>query len=119
MKYVRFKDNIKEIIGEINSHYIVGRRKGRYKDLVQVNKKRIGIRLSDSIEELCDALVVVAEDGGKEFHRYCPTASDSFDDLKKRYYEKYGWAIYGAIWTDDGLKYVAKMNKSKGELELL
>ena len=26
--------------------------------------------------------------------------------------------IYGAIWTDKGLIYVAKMNK-KGELELL
>ena len=26
--------------------------------------------------------------------------------------------VYGAIWTDTGLKYIAKMNE-KGELELL
>jgi hypothetical protein len=75
------------------------------------------IKQADTIEELCDALVVAGKYEGKEFHKYCPTESDSFDDLKKRYRE-YRVRIYGAIWTDDGLKYVAKKNK-KGELELL
>jgi len=40
-----------------------------------------------------------------------------FTDLQKYARDK-DWTIYGAIWTDKGLIYVAKMN-DKGEFELI
>lgn len=70
----------------------------------------------ETIEKLCDEFVV-------EYN-----AGDKIDHLT--YYSKdrmnFIWegkedrilAIYGAIWTEKGLIYVAKMNE-KGELELL
>lgn len=73
---------------------------------------------ADTIEELCDEFVAVRK-------------SDNTAHLGKIentywFYEQTGWVgrvedykiIYGAIWTDKGLTYVAKLN-SQGELELL
>ena len=67
------------------------------------------IKQADSIEELCDVLVCIDKITG------CHTlwkVIDKFDLIL----EDYDW--YGAIWTDKGLIYVAKMN-DKGNLELL
>ena len=59
---------------------------------------------SNILDELCDEFIGTMKDGTKELVRYRP---------------KYNYVtIYGAIWTDKGLKYVAKVN-SNGELELL
>ena len=75
---------------------------------------------SDDIEELCDECVIYAEDckpckyflsqGHKEDILANPNI-DLREYLKTR-------SIYGAIWTDKGLIYVAKMNE-RGEFELL
>lgn len=87
------------------------------------------IKTADTIEELCDEFVDTSElktsnTGGwlydeldnknkclvyyaEDERRTIPL--NEFDDLSK---------IFGAIWTELGLKYVAKMNE-KGELELL
>ena len=67
---------------------------------------------ADTIEELCDEFVLI--DGENE--HYIKQDNDIHHIRRK-------WAIgnyivYGAIWTDKGLIYVAKMNK-EGELELL
>ena len=72
-------------------------------------------KVADTIEELCDEFVWVSID----------------NEYSKRKANLYGLktskmqvncsqikCIYGAIWTDKGLIYVAKMN-DKGELELL
>lgn len=64
------------------------------------------INQADTIEELCDEFVRVNE----KIHEYLAS-----EDMPTRYK---GSEIYGAIWTDRGLIYVAKMN-DKGELELL
>lgn len=75
------------------------------------------IKLADTIEELCDEFVFERRLLGK--------ANMDFED--KSVYRTMGgfipfkdleYNIYGAIWTDKGLIYVAKMNE-KGELELL
>lgn len=70
---------------------------------------------ANTIEELCDELVAISKNNHKThfvIHRYF--GSFDIDEwLKNNIYE-----IYGAIWTDKGLIYVAKMN-DKGELELL
>lgn len=63
------------------------------------------LKQADTIKELCDEFVMIS-DGKHKLDIGCHSYSD----------EKI--QIYGAIWTDKGLIYVAKMNK-KGELELL
>lgn len=61
----------------------------------------------DTIEELCDEFIGIDK----------TNEHDRLSKLSLKSYCNYV-AIYGAIWTDKGLIYVAKMN-SKGELELL
>ena len=79
------------------------------------------IKQADTIEELCDEFVLMEEDN-------YPTLLECFDLKKKTFLRRNEYEfssilpekpiIYGAIWTDKGLIYVAKMN-GKGELELL
>ena len=68
-------------------------------------KKKGIINQADTIEELCDEFVVEDKDEFAIFHNF-------------KLAKQTKGIIYGAIWTDKGLTYVAKMN-SKGELELL
>lgn len=71
------------------------------------------LKQADTIEELCDAYVLVNSD--KEI---APTFFTSKIPLQHGYKINEDYVIFGAIWTDKGLIYVAKMN-DKGELELL
>ena len=66
------------------------------------------INQADNIEELCDEFVIKGTRG-----RYLgiPLQECELRNIPIT-------QIYGAIWTDNGLIYVAKMNE-KGELELL
>lgn len=114
MKYIRTKDGIFKVIKNDCPHYTHVEMK--YATGVMMHESVIE-KSADTIEKLCDALVVTGEYEGKEFHKYFPTESDSFDYLKKRY-EDLGCAIYGAIWTSKGLIYAARKN-GEGELELL
>ena len=104
MKYIRTKDGIKPICGANHitntvSYYIS---RGRLS-----STKVDGSRTADTIEELCDEFVYVASEKDRPVICYKPTAFHKLSDN-----------LYGAIWTDKGLIYVAKMN-DKGELELL
>lgn len=73
-------------------------------------------RQADTIEELCDEFVWVNHKTNTRAFEGQPL------EQVKEYYlqqcDKELWDFYGAIWTDKGLIYVAKMN-DKGELELL
>ena len=70
-------------------------------------------QIADTIEELCDEVVVVDKDFKKPVHNFI------FEFHKEDYKNLAdNFEIYGAIWTDKGLQYIAKMN-SKGEIELL
>ena len=62
---------------------------------------------SDSIEELVDCFVDYCE----EDDSHLVTTADK--PIRRHNHE-----IYGAVWADEGLIYVAKMNE-KGTLELL
>ena len=64
------------------------------------------VKESDNLEELCDEFVAVGRLTEQPFIVRYP----------KAYYKNMN--VFGAIWTDKGLIYVAKMN-DKGELELL
>ena len=105
--YVRTKDGIYKVEGETchKKAYFID----RYEEDV-ILKKRV-IKQSDTLEELCDRFVVMDKET-KEVMNIV-----SFLEYAKLWsYFKYN--IYGAVWCEWGLKYVAKMN-DKGELELI
>lgn len=126
MKYIRTIDgHIYETTGQGKNH-------PRYYNIVNANLEidALGIvKQADTIEELCDLFVdTTGLKGIADGWRF-----DGYDKSKKalwwistsettRYIPISEWndktAIKGAIWTDKGLIYVAKMN-DKGELELL
>ena len=91
--------------------------------LTVVSKNEI-IKQADTIEELCDEFVLVAKDEDFFQTSRINTRHWVFDDLADTEHKEdeigkgISRTIYGAIWTDKGLIYVAKMNE-KGELELL
>ena len=113
MKYVRTKDGRiveipnkhKEIVYDgnviISVEKIINGVKGQEIITGLVDKK------ADTIEELCDEFVTSYIDGFHQLTSF-PSKVDAI----------LGHSVYGAIWTDKGLIYVAKMN-DKGELELL
>ena len=107
MKYIRTKDGriiCYEVINEtvMSDDFIYG-----YGAVMKGKKEGFEIeKIADTIEELCDEFVYVDEG--------CyPEISDELDLMQTK-----STIIYGAIWTDKGLTYVAKMN-DKGEFELL
>ena len=108
MKYIRTKDKIN---GErIYENDIPEPKNEHEKEILQKMRDNIGeviIKQADTIEELCDEFVCF--ENKMTFHNL-ETITSSYN-LKHL-------TIYGAIWTDRGLIYVAKMN-DKGELELL
>ena len=112
MKYIRTKDG--QIIDleswqydKYNKCYL--NKKYRLQDNVYQNLiyKQDVIKQADTIEELCDTFVVKGDNWHQEI---------GLEDVKWNVKQKLD--VYGAIWTDKGLIYVAKMN-DKGELELL
>lgn len=70
--------------------------------------------VADTIEALCDEFIVVSDNCERPIISALP-----FNELQLYAKGRTKYAIcYGAIWTDKGLIYVAKMN-DRGELELL
>lgn len=134
MKYIRTKDGIYELMPNIEQDYEVSFDSKTLEPAYYtinhewVAKKDV-IKQADTIEELCDLFVdTTGLKGIADGWRF-----DGYDKSKKalwwistsettRYIPISEWndktVIKGAIWTDKGLIYVAKMNE-KGELELL
>ena len=105
--YIRTKDGIYKVEGETchKKAYFID----RYEEDV-ILKKQV-IKQSENLEELCDRFVVIDKETKEVmdivyFLAYAKLWS----------YCKYN--IYGAIWTEWDLKYVARMN-DKGDLELI
>lgn len=69
------------------------------------------VKQADTIEELCDRFVICGKPDYYELY-------EDFDEVKDLFYAENVTNIYGAIWTDKGLIFVAKLN-NKGKLELL
>lgn len=76
------------------------------------------IKQSNTIKELCDEFIVVHENGTHVIQKKVGNGLRDMDKDYPEYLERNKQVFYGAIWTDKGLIYVAKMN-DKGELELL
>ena len=97
MKYIRTKESVNPI--------------ERQEDIELF--ERTNQRLADTIEELCDRFVYWdVRHGYQTYPKLCDYREEDIEFIKS------GTIIYGAIWTDKGLIYVAKMS-DKGELELL
>lgn len=114
-KYIRTKDAIykvrKPALDEYlweDSTYVYGHEHIKNSEI---------IKQADTIEELCDSEVIVWKDSTPSTWNKFLTKQE-FEHLYSSFQRKKVIAIYGAIWTDKGLVYVAKMNE-KGELELL
>lgn len=103
MKYIRTKDGIFELIWNVieknGKQFIIEKYDG-------VIYEEEAIKQADTIEELCDEFI-------SNYHQ--PLELKSAREKIGLYKD---FVVYGAVWTDKGLIYVAKMN-DKGELELL
>ena len=77
------------------------------------------IAQADTIEKLCDEFVVL-EYGIESGVLYSRTQHTTLEEAigSQTAKHKCSYEIYGAIWTDKGLIYKAKINE-KGDLELL
>lgn len=77
------------------------------------------IKQANTIEDLCDMFVGYIEINGSKEDLSIKMSDDlnDFNAIDRLMFVKEG-GLYGAIWTEWGLKYVAKMN-DKGELELI
>ena len=116
MKYIRIKDFRIAVQGEPSDK---GFKQGRIEihnfgnvpTLAPFSDDDI-LRKSNSIKELCDKFVYIGWDGEINV---CDELMEDCDLVSAIDYE----AIYGAILTDKGLIFVAKVHPMKGELELL
>jgi len=111
MKYIRTKDGRVKKLNEEIMKFFEGKKiflASTFEEVIQAN----------TIEELCDEFVLCCNG----FVRPNLLNNSRFKDavylVKKHNEQAKSYIIYGAIWTDKGLIYVAKMN-DKGELELL
>lgn len=114
MKYIRTKDGIYKVVKEQKNHFIISM-ENIEEDCYDVPciKRNDIIKQADTIEELCDEFVII-DDLDNGINTLWHTKVFSSQEVRKMSKNE----IYGSIWTDKGLIYVAKMN-DKGELELL
>lgn len=114
MKYIRTEKGIFEFTDEmcVNQFGHIA-----YKDRPHICIYGVGnkvIKQANTIEELCDEFVLVEKIREVTYHH----KSSKFADFKSIAMLNERYTLHGAIWTDKGLIYVAKMN-DKGELELI
>jgi hypothetical protein len=105
MKYIRTKDAIYQDLGTDN----LGWRMilcGKHSQTLDPKEKII--HKANAIEDLCDCFVEV----GLGNPMIVSWEYVLHDDDRRNY------DVYGAIFTNEGIKYVAKLNE-EGELELL
>ena len=118
MKYIRTKDEIYEVL-EIYTYTkkklgviieSLGCKTENESELKTIFYGNV-LKQADTIEELCDEFVVAADFYDK------PNVLTKVNSLPIDI-DLTNHTIYGAIWTDKGLIYVAKMNENGG-MELL
>ena len=112
--FIRTKDNIFEVVEETDLVYRVKAKTIPNKVYSKSKCQTSVIKQADTIEELCDEFVVI----DKIDKRNYIVNPLQITEKEISIFLMDGAIIYGAIWTDKGLIYVAKMN-DKGELELL
>lgn len=124
MKYIRTKDGhivdtsvYKKVVERTFNGEVVGIDLNHWgqdsdKEITYISIEDI-VRQADTIEELCDEKVLVVDGQRPIIANVC-----NFNDFKGSSFSFSNARYYGAIWTDKGLIYAAKMNE-KGKFELL
>lgn len=120
MKYIRTKNyihNSKDVV-VVNENGTLVVLRGVDKDFVERTRGRIWntgtnvvLAQADTIEDLIDTLVVC-------FDNNIQPVLCGYSKFQSKLYAGDRGHIMGAIWTDKGLIYVARMNE-KGEMVLL
>lgn len=130
MKYIRTKDGIYEIdetFKRDNQIAFFDNKEQTHGYIIGFFEGKVALNQADTIEELCDefyAIPLYDADieiaglsiyikKGKHYFVHKEEIEKFIPSVKIKTSE-----LYGAIWTDKGLIYVAKMNE-KGKLELL
>jgi len=110
MKYIRTKNGIYDIdestLYEFTGHTV------RTPYCEEYEKQPELCKTADTIKELCDEFVIINPD----IYEKPTLCYGDYEEYKDELHKED--ILYGAIWTDKGLIYVAKMNE-EGELELL
>ena len=114
MKYIKTKTNIFEVVGENDKVYYI--RAVKNKNHIYSKSKYKGneiLKESDNLLDLLDKLVLVDDTNFRLIYDLLfVDASLLIGNMRKT--DK----LYGAIWVENGLKYVAKLNDEEN-LELL
>lgn len=108
MKYIRTKDG--RIYKAKHFYWHNVKVQNKLNITLRIERKDI-IKQAETIEELCDEFIRIEKCLDIKPQVLRTEESEIIDLIGNA-------NIYGAIWTDKGLIYVAKMNE-KGELELL
>lgn len=112
MKYIRTKDGVYD-----EKKYKVAK---AFISIIEEEQRKIMpaketdfsiIKQADTIEELCDEFVYIDDTFKNVLYK-------DLEPIRVLIKLRHNYKVYGAIWTDKGLIYIAKMN-DKGELELL
>lgn len=112
-KYIRTKNNeLYKYVTDFDE-YIIATKNGIYSESI---KKDNILNQADTIEELCDEFVIKVGVHNIVLHDL-DSALYYVKDFKNHELVK-DYEIYGAVWSNEGLIYVAKMN-DKGEFELI
>lgn len=112
-KYIRIKDGyIFKAKEDLGKYVVVVDINGDQIELTAITDQSNILKESNNLEELCDEFVVCHN--GKTICQFARNVW-GYEQIK---YLGTSNDFYGAIWTDKGLIYVAKMNE-KGDLELL
>ena len=124
MKYIRTKERIYEIdetCKRDNQILFFDNKEQTPEYIIDFFEGKDVLKQADTIEELCDMFVVWLE--GRNMPIEMPLSEkEQYEKMKEVVLlgtkEKLNIWLKLAIWTDQGLIYVAKMNE-KGELELI
>lgn len=113
-KYIRTKDEIFRIEKNIYNKVFAVNSKREWQEFEYIEKDII--KEADTIEELCDEFVYVNKSTNSKtvYAGFVAFQISTMTKIAKEIESD----LYGAIWTESGLIYVAKMN-DKGELELI
>lgn len=117
--YIRTKDGVYE---NVNPYFIKENKlymSWDYPTGIEADFLGDILNQSENLEELCDEFVYENQEYETPQRCYQNCHGIWFDDQRLTHLtEKEISTIKGAIWTEWGLKYVAKMNES-GDLELI
>ena len=117
MKYIRTKNGKLYDMNEIGIDENIKEKAYIHKPTLDVIYVKSIIAQADTIEELCDGLIVEDKDNTNNWFVMDISEYQSKDNVDKKYMVD-RWNFYAFIKTDKGLIYVAKMNES-GVLELI